>query len=184
MLKIKNLDSIRNDHSYKFDIIFIGLTSMVLAVLLVNWYSFKTNIDSVRQLSEDYIDQLNRIVIEKTDAYLKVPSITAQHGAFFTPETMGTIDDNLHLERVMLAVLQDNPEIKSFFVGNAEGQFLMQTRTSRNTFRTKIIHSQEPGSAVTYKDYSEFDGRLTIRSSDDEKPYDPRVRPWYTGAKA
>ena len=83
-------------------------------------------------------------------------------------------------------VLEDTPQIANVLFADAAGNFMLVTRAAggpRGATETKRILMQPSGRTVEWitRDGA---GKVTARRQDPKDDFDPRTRPWFTGARA
>lgn len=178
--KFRPLSKLTDREGFIFDFIFVCLTALVIAVIFVTGFSFYKNSNAISTLSEDLINQINKRVIQNTKNYLFTAVDMTELSSRVAGEGVESLIDNPSLNSLMIAVLRLHPQLNMFNIGNEEGDFLMQKRMDNGTIATKLIdHTTAPKVTWFYRDH---DGKI-VSQDVKEEDYDPRVRPWYIGAK-
>ena len=98
-----------------------------------------------------------------------------------TGEGLTSLDNNSRLDSLMINVLTLHSQLLNFEIGDEDGNFLMQKREQNGTISTKIIRRNGDNVQVRWK-YRDPSGKIS-EVEDPKDTYDPRVRPWYKGAK-
>jgi class 3 adenylate cyclase len=175
------LTKLKKNHSLSFDLVFFSLSLLVILITLVSGYSYFHNSSAILNLSEDLIDQVNKRIINNTTNYLFKAVDMAELSSEITTDSIKNLKNNPGLEPLMLAILKTQPRLNTFYLGNENGDFLMLRREVDKTFSTKSIFRTNNIPKTTWK-YRNIEGKV-IKTEDVQDPFDPRVRPWYIGAK-
>lgn len=167
---------------FSVDIVFIFTLLMVLTISsifgLVHYKSKKNAIESAtKQFEKDA-----RTLIKSTDAHMKVAQLAAE----VATQLFKQADLKLSLESeqssYLLKAILTHKQIALLYYGDEKGDFLQAANFGNKTY-IKLIH-QKDGKAQTVFNYYDKAGKIIRRRSEADLKYDPRVRPWYIGAKA
>lgn len=154
----------------------------MLTVTPIVLFNFHENIDIISDLSDQLIDQATATVIEKTANHFLPASLAVEMSSRLTE--LGAISSTNHdqLERFVLGVVKSHPQVSMFFFGDEQGSYFRAWELADGTMETRII--ERNGSAVkeTFK-YWDTNFRISKVLEAEGTDYDPRVRPWYMGAK-
>lgn len=104
-----------------------------------------------------------------------VVSVTARVAA------QSTFDPTTHAA-ILLATIREMPQLAGLFVGWADGDFVYVTRID-DGYRIKTIAVDGDERSVSSV-LLDAEGETLSVSEDPLDTYDPRLRPWYTGAEA
>ena len=127
------------------------------------------------------LDQINITLMEKTTNYLMPAIITAESSSRLVEEGALNLRNKTQLEAYALGVLKPLPQLNAFYIGDKFGNFIMTKRLPDQTIQTKVIQRQGTHT-VTLKSRNQF-GQVISTQKEKDLSYDPRVRPWYIGAK-
>ncbi len=159
---------------------FVGL--LVITVLIVILYTYHNNSKAILTLSDDLINQVTKTVIEKTANYLEPAAIIIEMSSRAAETGTLSLTDSDLLEIYAIEVLKAYPQLARFIIGDEQGNFLMLKKQLNGAIDTKIINQQVTPATVTWKYRNQSGAVINIETSHDVK-FDPRIRPWYKGAK-
>ncbi|MHC1730215.1 MAG: adenylate/guanylate cyclase domain-containing protein [Syntrophobacteraceae bacterium] len=171
------------NHSFYVKIVctFIGL--LLITVVPILYYNFYESRKIVLDLCDEQLNQTSRTVIEKMNNYFLPASITVDMSS--TLSEIGAIPYTNHaqVERYTLGVLKYYPQVAMFYLADEHGCYIRAWKLPDGTMEGRLIRqdTSPPSDIFKYWD-SEF-RLLRTEKSDKQIDYDPRVRPWYTGAK-
>jgi class 3 adenylate cyclase len=87
------------------------------------------------------------------------------------------------IEKFSVGAMKEVPQIEDFIVGDAAGDFTMFRRGENGGIDTKLIDNRPGARKVTWM-HRNAAGDEIGREEDPTDTYDPRTRPWYSGASA
>jgi class 3 adenylate cyclase len=180
----KDASSITGKESRSFDIIFAGLVLLVVSVMVVTAVSYKNNKSAIEDLSEEVIFEINQLVFQESKNYLMTAVDMTELSSKITGENVDSLEKNTGLDSLMINILKLHPQLTNFEIGNEEGDFLMQKREKDGSISTKNITRTKGKDEVIVKwRRRDIEGKVIKEETDPNDTYDPRVRPWYIGAK-
>jgi adenylate cyclase len=183
----------------KFDILTIFLSLFILSLTFVIIFTYRKNSQSILKFSKGEMERTSSGVIEKLNDLVQniapIPEITEgflrnlEHPSMNNPE----------LRTYMLDVVKNYPLVYAFYIGKADGSYIevynlqldKQThlltepakplpQDALYSFRFIDRAAAHPVETWEYKNRS-FE---TVASETiDPAAYDPRSRPWYSGAE-
>ena len=156
---------------------------LIITVLIVSAYTYQQNTQAILALSEQLITQTTDTVIERTTKHLSPAALVAQTSATIPNIQNANITTNKELEAYGIEILELYPQLSGFFIGNEEGDFLFTKRFAGAGIGTQIIERNQITNTRTWT-YRDVDGKVTDVEVSANVEYDPRLRPWYEGAKA
>lgn len=159
---------------------FIGLISVtVLPIILYGYY-----VDSFIMLSmaDNLIVQVTKTAIDKTTDYLMPLSRIVDLSSKIAKVGALSLNNDKRLEGYTIEVLKSYPQTSMFYLGDEHGNFVMARRQADGTIATDIVNRNisPPTEIWKYRNAS-FNIINTVKSTAIK--YDPRLRPWYEGAK-
>jgi adenylate cyclase len=159
---------------------FIALISITVLPIII--YSYFLDSYIMLTMADDIINQVTKTTIDKSVDYLMPLSRIVEISAKMSEIGAVSSADNSRLERYTLQILKSYPHIAMFYLGDENGNFLMARRLQDGTIATNIVNrkTSPPSEIWKYRDAS-FNVIKTVQSS--TVTYDPRLRPWYEGAK-
>ena len=160
----------------------IGFVIIVLAALLaIIVYSYFSNRRDALALSQEVLGAIERRIAGELDAFIVPIEDTVQLTADFLENTPFDIHNRDLLEPLAFRVLDNLSQVSNFIVGDLQGNFLMIARQPDGSLHTKII--ERPGGAArTTWIRRDPAGSVVDEETVFDDPYDPRERPWFTGA--
>jgi len=166
---------------FNVDIVFVFAILMVITVFgiisVVYYQSKKSALADARK----QFNQAARTLIEKSDNYLK----TAQLSAEIATQLFLKKDLKLQVESeeasYLLKTLLTYKQISFIYYGDEKGSFIQAGYTVDGNY-IKVIHRKDHKANTSWNFYNK---QLTLKDKKftEDSKYDPRVRPWYIGAK-
>lgn len=180
--KKPGLPSIFASHSFYVRVVtaFVGL--LVITVLAIVTYNYRQNKDIVLESGEDMMDQVTLDVIDKTTNFLQPASVMVEISSRLTDLGVLSAADTRQIELYTYGVLKSYPQISMFFLGDEHGNYFRSWQLPDGNIETRVIQRQGRRPRDIIKHCDAECKVLRIEISRDIK-YDPRVRPWYQGAK-
>jgi adenylate cyclase len=158
---------------------FTGL--LVITVLVIILYGYHRNSKAVLEISEDIIHEVRELVIKEATLFLKPVASMVRLSATLAASFDLSIPDDA-FETYAITVMKEFSQIEIFSMADEKGNFMMLKNMPDSTIATKIINRNETPETVTWK-YRNISGEVIRTEKTEEVDYDPRVRPWYKGAK-
>ncbi|MGD9172771.1 MAG: cache domain-containing protein, partial [Desulfobacterales bacterium] len=160
----------------------IGFVIVMLAALLaIIAYSYSSNRRDALALSEDVLGAIERRIAGELDAFIVPIEDTVQLTADFLENTPFDIRNRDLLEPLAFRVLDNLSQVSNFIVGDLQGNFLMIARQPDGSLHTKIIERSASAARTTWI-RRDLEGNVVDEEIVFDDPYDPRKRPWFTGA--
>jgi adenylate cyclase len=159
---------------------FIALISItVLPIIIYGYY-----LDSFIMLlmADNLIVQVTKTAIEKTTDYLMPLSRIVDLSSKIANAGALSLNNDKRLEGYTIEVLKSYPQTSMFYLGDEHGNFVMARRQADGSIATDVINrnTSPPTEIWKYRNAS-FNIINTVKSTAIK--YDPRLRPWYEGAK-
>ncbi len=156
----------------------------VTAVSLVGLIAYRRGQQAVNDVAGQLRSEITHRITEKLAAYTEVPRAVNRFnaGAF----AQGYIDvSNVSGEHQFWQQMQIHPTLSYVYCGDEQGGFLGVSRVLDQGQSEVLLHFSNPGTDFIRQDFS-FDaqGNRIAQVGTLNRPYDPRVRPWYEAAKA
>lgn len=159
----------------------LALVVVTAAVLAIAFYSHSANRKGVLALSDDLLETLDAQIAQRVAAFLD-PCARALRIMTEVELKTPLSERRAIAERFAGGVLAEIPQIASFYVGDDDGNFLMQRRLEAGT-ETKQISNLAGQRRVTITTHDR-NGQAVAQREDASDTFDPRARPWYKGAIA
>lgn len=164
---------------FRLGIPILGVTLVVAAIFVIALYSYAANRRGAIALSDDLLNTLDAQIAQRVAAFLD-PSErilrVMRSVAADVPMTERRASD----ERYAIGVLKELPQIAGVYVGDSVGNFMMVRRRDDGVQTKQIVN--QPGPRRVFLIDRNATSDEVARREDPTDPYDPRTRPWFTGA--
>ncbi|MCK5844774.1 MAG: hypothetical protein KAG97_08715, partial [Victivallales bacterium] len=166
---------------FSVDIISIFTLLIVLTVSGILGVVYYQNKKVAAETAAKQFRRDAKTLMGKTDFYLNSVKSTAEIATQLFNEPNLQLDLRSPQSSYLLKTLLKYKQIAFIYFGNENGDFLQAGRIGGDVY-VKRIH-RVANRALTVYDY--YDADLDISRSEklDDTKYDPRIRPWYIGAK-
>ena len=154
---------------------------MMASILGIALYSYSNNRRDALALSEDVLASLDRRIATEVRTFLSPASnlVKIVDRALAAPPP-GVNRRDL-AESLATQMLKSIPQLAIFSFADTGGNYMMLKKMPDRSIHTKIIQRGETGIKVTWI-RRDPDGREIGREYPTDDTYDPRTRPWYSGA--
>ncbi len=160
----------------------IGFVVVMLAALLaITGYSYFSNRRDALALSNEVLGAIERRIAGELQAFITPVEDTVRLTANFLENTSFDIQNRALLEPLAFRVLGNLSQVTNFIVADPRGNFLMIARMPDGSLHTKIIERSAAATQVTWI-RRDTEGNVVDEQTSVDDSYDPRNRPWYTGA--
>ena len=160
----------------------IGFFVVMLAALLaITAYSYFSNRRDALALSNEVLGAIERRIAGELQAFITPVEDTVRLTANFLENTSFDIQNRDLLEPLAFRVLGNLSQVANFIVADSQGNFLMIARMPDGSLHTKIIERSAAATQVTWI-RRDTEGNVVDEQTSVDDSYDPRNRPWYTGA--
>ncbi|MHB9075076.1 MAG: adenylate/guanylate cyclase domain-containing protein [Desulfobaccales bacterium] len=159
---------------------FIALISItVLPIIIYGYY-----VDSIIMLSmaDNLIGQVTKTAIDKTTDYLMPLSRVVDLSSKIAEAGSLSLHNDKKLEGYTFEVLKSFPQTSMFYFGDERGNFVMARRQADGTIATDVVNRNTSPPIEIWK-YRNASFNITNTVKTTAVKYDPRLRPWYAGAK-
>jgi adenylate cyclase len=169
-------------HSLYVRILTAFIVLLCITVLPIIIYGYFVDSYIMLTMADNLIDQMAKTAIDKSMNYLMPLSRIVEISSKMAEVGAISSTDNSRLEKHTLEILKSYPHTSMFYLGDENGNFLMARRLQDGTIATNIVNrkTSQPIEIWKYRNDS-FNVVRTVKSSIVN--YDPRLRPWYEGAK-
>jgi adenylate cyclase len=171
---------IKKKRPFKIDLLtcFFCLICFTIIIVLYSYKTYSKNIiDLVTKLASTTLDH----AVSKTTQQINIAQYTPALSSSLLAEHLDIINDQ-QLESHIIKVLKQTPFLFMYYIGDEQGNFIIGYRNKYNSISTKIINrkAKQPFSLWKYRNEKEVVYKEKTESNPD---FDPRIRPWYIGAK-
>jgi hypothetical protein len=161
----------------------LGVVLMIGVILLIAIETTRANRNGAMKLADDALASSQARIAEEVTGYFAVPLRQLQEGVSIAGREPPGEARRALVERFATDVLQHVPQIADFIIGDANGDFVMVLRNDNGGIDTKVIDNT-PGARKVVWIRGDADGKEIGRDEDPTDTFDPRNRPWYSGALA
>jgi class 3 adenylate cyclase len=159
-----------------------GVFIVTALVAAIGAYVHESNRRGAVSLSNDLVDAIDRRIAVQLHAYLS-PSEQFLELARQVGGARDVFAGAEVVEPFALKALPGITTITGFSYADPDGSFLFVVRNAQGGYDTKLIDRRAGGHRVTWT-RRDASGSVVGTSEDPADSYDPRQRPWYTGAVA
>ena len=151
----------------------------VLYFFLFSTYFDQKHLEKKEALLYDVINQANQTIIEKTTNYLMPAILIAETSSDLERANAIDVTNYDKFETYALNVIKPHKQLARFYYARKDGNFIMVYRNEDKSISTKIVNPKTKHTII--KERNSF-GKV-IETKRVKSDYDPRVRPWFIGAK-
>jgi adenylate cyclase len=179
--KLNRKPSFLKSRSLQINILIAFVNLLVVTVLFIVIYTYYSNTNTILKLSDDLIRQITETIIEKTTQYLMPASILVEISSRIAEKQTFSSPDIVQFESYTIGALAfyNHPSI---YMGDERGNFLGLRKFSDGTIHTQVIDRTVTPTTETVEHRDQV-GNVTKVDVSMDVQFDPRVRPWYKGAK-
>jgi adenylate cyclase len=153
---------------------------MIVAILVIALYSERANRHDALVLSQDLLSTLDDRIALAVSSYLDPATRAVAVARDVVKE--GSIMSRLPMiETVGASLLRETPQIATLSFADEGGNYVMVRRGAAGGTDTKVIEN-EPGPRLVTWIHRSANGREIGREEESRDTFDPRTRPWFTGA--
>jgi class 3 adenylate cyclase len=160
----------------------IGFVILVMAALIsIAAYAHYSYRRDALALSNDLLAAIERRIAGEFEAYLLPVENVGRLAVEALKATSFDIADRAVLEAIGFRVIADLTQVSILHVSDPHGNFFMLKEMPDGSLHTKIIDNTHKPAKVTWI-RRDIDGNVVDEEISEDDSYDPRNRPWYTGA--
>jgi len=157
----------------------LGVAFVIAAIFVIALYSHTANRRGALALSDNLLDMLDAQIAQRVAAFLD-PSERILRVMRSVASDVPVTERRASDERYAISVLRELPQIAAVYVGDTTGNFLMVRRKDDGVQTKQIVN--QPGNRRIFLIDRNTAGDEMARREDPTDDYDPRTRPWFTGA--
>jgi adenylate cyclase len=161
----------------------LGVALMIGVILLIAIETTHASRNGAMKLADDVLAANEARIAGEVTGYFAVPLRALQEGATIARREPKGQARRALVQRFAVDVLQHVPQIADFIIGDASGDFVMILRNDNGGIDTKEVDNK-PGARKVMWIRGDADGEEIGREEDPTDTFDPRTRPWYSGALA
>ena len=154
---------------------------LLATVLVVIVYLYSNTSRMVLMLCDDLMEQTSQAVINRTIAFFTPVTALTEMSSQIAPGML-LPSNSIGLERYAIRVLNAYPTVAGFIFGDRAGSFLMARRLPDGTTSTKTMDRTMDPPVTTWRTRDKAFNLIKTEHTISDT-FDPRLRPWYQGAK-
>ncbi len=166
----------------KVDIVFVFTCLIIATVIGITSFVYFQNKQVILELVERGFASESQMVLNATNSYMQAVQNTVQIATkiFDMPDVKLSVDSRE--AQYLLNAVRVQKQLELFYYGDEGGNFLQAAILGDIIYIKQIKRVEKK--AVTLFHY--FDKNFKVRKKETitDSGYDPRVRPWYKGAKS
>ena len=173
----------------RYSVLFTLLGLLILVEVLTVFAVLASQRFATERALREYSHELLKNVVDETRenavGYLRQAQDTVALASSVFEAELIAIDDPARLDRFFLEQLRVIPQVDSLYYGDQHGNFVFSKRdpaAEGGGFVTKIIRTTVDGPERVTFIHRDLQLAETEKRSDPDDTFDPRKRPWYTGA--
>lgn len=155
---------------------------LLATVLVVIFYFDRSTTRVVSMLRDDLMERTTLAVINRTVGFLTPIAAMTEMSSQLAGAKVLPFSDLAHLEHYAIQALNNYPQVCMFLIGDEAGNFLLSNRQPDDTIATKFINRSQGSPFTTWK-YRDKNFQVIKKETNTTDTFDPRLRPWYKGAK-
>ncbi len=174
--------SIFKSRSFYFTIVSAFVSLLLITVLPIMYFVYRQDKIIISELTHELLEQNSRTIIEKTGNYFLPALISVELSSRLSELGAISCNDFTQIEMYTLGVLKSYPQVSMFFLADEQGNYIRAWRLPDGNTESRIIRAADspPTDSYVYRDsLFQVSGVRKIEEID----YDPRIRPWYVGAR-
>jgi len=174
--------SIFKSRSFYVTILSAFVSLLLITVLPIMFFVYRQDKIIISDLTSELIEQNSRTIIEKTSNYFMPALISVELSSRLSELGAISCNDFAQMEMYTLGVLESYPQVSMFFLADEQGNYIRAWRLPDGNTESRIIRAaaSPPTDSYVYRDRS---FQVSGARESGEIDYDPRVRPWYVGAR-
>ncbi|MXV44493.1 adenylate/guanylate cyclase domain-containing protein [Saccharibacter sp. 17.LH.SD] len=159
----------------------LGVILVIGTIALVTLYTYHTMRDGTIVLSRSLLRSQQRYITQEVSNYLS-PAASTSAIARNVLNQADTAQDAASFMSIGRAILKNLSQVDSFYLADDTGRFWMMSRR-KGHFEETSLQNDASGKSIYHYTLTDPDGRpLNSALFPNDDKYDPRDRPWYTGA--
>ena len=161
----------------------LGVVLMIAVILTIAIETSHANRRGALELADDVLAANDARIAEEVTSYFAVPLRALEEGETLAENEAAGEPRRIAIEKFAIDALRHVPQIADFIVGDANGDFVMVRRGDNRGAEVKVIDNA-PGARRVVWIRTDSGGQELSREEDPSDAFDPRTRPWYSGALA
>ncbi|MBV1836361.1 cache domain-containing protein [Acetobacter estunensis] len=156
----------------------LGVLLILVAIGGIGLHTYRTTRTGVLQLTHRLLQSVQRYVVQDVTAYMGAATLGGSFAQDFISHAPAAFTQGAFYSygATMLRLV---PQIQSYYLGDANGNFLLVERdpTGKGLEYTQL--KTVNGHKIFHHDFRGADGKIIRSEENDAENYDPRTRPWY-----
>ena len=169
--------------TFKVNIVFMFTLLLLVTGSIIISYTYQKNKESMLTFVKFNFERSALSLIEKTSTYMSASQILTEISVKVLEDPNVQFGLDNELSDFLLEVVKLQPQTELFYFGDEQGNF-QQAAMLNNEVYSKFIDRRGSDAKTSFQ---YFDMELSLLRTEEpvftDETYDPRVRPWYKGAK-
>jgi adenylate cyclase len=161
----------------------IGVALMIAVIIVIALQANRANRRGALALSDDVLTSLDARIAQQVTTYFGIPVRALAIGETLAGREPAGEPRRTLVEKFSRGTLRQVPQIADFIFADLDGNFMMVRRNANGGLDTKLIRNM-PGPRQVFWIRRDSDGAEVGHEEDPTDTFDPRTRPWYSGALA
>jgi len=159
---------------------------ILFAAALITYNSYFSSRNTLINFSHQIIEQNASMVQLQVDSFIEPARRASELTLMLVNDGLIAVDNDEQIEQFFFNFISVNDSVATLNYGNVRGEFIMVKRMPDGSLSTKVVRGEGAEREVIWKHRLAGASREEVDriESTPSDPYDPRVRPWYKGAKA
>jgi len=166
---------------FSVDIVFVFTLLIIITISSIFSLIYYKNKNNAIKSAHEKFEKSAQALMQNTDEHMEVVQLAAEIATqIFKKDDLKLAFDS-EQSAYLLKVIRTHKHIALFYYGDTKGNFL-QIANLNNKIYIKLISRKNDKFQTTFKYYDDND-KVKSTKYDHKSKYDPRLRPWYIGAK-
>jgi adenylate cyclase len=161
----------------------VGVVLMIAVIIVIALQANRANRRGALALSDDVLVSLDARIAQQVTTYFGIPTRALAIGETLAGRELPGEPRRALVEKFSMGTLQQIPQVADFIFADLDGNFMMVRRNENGGLDTKLIRNS-PGPRQVFWIRRDSDGAEVGHEEDPADTFDPRTRPWYSGALA
>jgi adenylate cyclase len=161
----------------------LAVVLMIAVILIIAVKTSGANRRGTLELADEVLAANDARIATEVTSYFAVPLRALDEGISMARREPDPEARRALIEKFAIDAMNHVPQIADFIVGDATGDFVMVRRNDGGGIDLKVIDNT-PGARKVEWIRGDAAGEEIGRDQDPTDTFDPRTRPWYTGALA
>ncbi|NHN84351.1 GAF domain-containing protein [Acetobacter musti] len=159
----------------------IGVLLILATIGGIGWHTYQTTRTGVLKLTRQLLVSVQRYVVQDVSDYLGGATIGGVFAKDFVSHAPPSVTNNAFYA-YSASMLRLVPQIQSYYLGDQNGGFILVERDPGGKGLEYTELRTGPAGGIFHHEFHDEDGKVIRTEENPADNYDPRTRPWFTGA--